>query len=51
MSSGQKSGTNPAAMLASLMGKRENLREELRNIEKQVISLKLKENWKWEEFW
>ncbi|XP_043811068.1 chromatin modification-related protein eaf6 isoform X2 [Manihot esculenta] len=39
MSSGPKSGTSPAAMLASLMGKRENLREELRNIEKQVYEL------------
>ncbi|XP_021673150.1 uncharacterized protein LOC110659501 isoform X2 [Hevea brasiliensis] len=39
MSSGQRSGSNPAAMLASLMGKREKLREELRNIEKQVYEL------------
>ncbi|KDP40331.1 hypothetical protein JCGZ_02329 [Jatropha curcas] len=35
----QRSGSNPAAMLASLMGKREKLREELRNIEKQVYEL------------
>ncbi|XP_015582317.2 chromatin modification-related protein MEAF6 isoform X1 [Ricinus communis] len=38
-SEGQKSGSNPAAMLASLMGKREKLWEELRNIEKQVFEL------------
>ncbi|XP_050220559.1 uncharacterized protein LOC126670779 isoform X2 [Mercurialis annua] len=36
---GQRSGSNPTAILASLMGKREKLREELRNIEKQVYEL------------
>lgn len=41
MSLGQRVGSNPAAMLATLMGKREKLQEELRNIEKQVISLSL----------
>ncbi|KAF2285464.1 hypothetical protein GH714_004714 [Hevea brasiliensis] len=40
-SEGQRSGSNPAAMLASLMGKREKLREELRNIEKQAEELGL----------
>uniref|UniRef100_A0A2P2J9E2 Chromatin modification-related protein MEAF6 n=1 Tax=Rhizophora mucronata TaxID=61149 RepID=A0A2P2J9E2_RHIMU len=38
---GQKGGSSPspAAMLASHMGKREKLQEELRNIEKQVYEL------------
>ncbi|CAI0558871.1 unnamed protein product [Linum tenue] len=36
MPSGQKAGPNPAAMLSSLVAKREKLQEELRTIEKQV---------------
>ncbi|KAK9287730.1 hypothetical protein L1049_016170 [Liquidambar formosana] len=38
-SEGQRGSTNPTAMLASLVGKREKLQEELRNIEKQVYEL------------
>ncbi|XP_065864482.1 uncharacterized protein [Euphorbia lathyris] len=38
-SEGQRTSTNPAAMLATLLGKREKLREELRSIEKQVYEL------------
>ena len=36
MSLGQKSSTDPGAMLTSLLNKREKLRQELRSIEKQV---------------
>nr|DAD36773.1 TPA_asm: hypothetical protein HUJ06_007414 [Nelumbo nucifera] len=36
---GQRTSSNPSAMLASLMSKREKLQEELRNIEKQVYEL------------
>ncbi|OMO95464.1 Histone H4 acetyltransferase, NuA4 complex, Eaf6 [Corchorus olitorius] len=39
MSLGQRGTANPAAMLASLMTKREKLQDELRNIEKQVYEL------------
>ncbi|KAF8392201.1 hypothetical protein HHK36_022543 [Tetracentron sinense] len=38
-SEGQRASSNPSAMLASLMSKREKLQEELRNIEKQVYEL------------
>ncbi|WCJ24044.1 hypothetical protein M5689_006030 [Euphorbia peplus] len=38
-SEGQRSSINPAAMLATLLGKREKLRDELRNVEKQVYEL------------
>ncbi|GAB2265999.1 hypothetical protein Dimus_001029 [Dionaea muscipula] len=36
---GQKTSTNPAAKLASLLTKRGKLQEELRNVEKQVFEL------------
>ncbi|OVA09394.1 Histone H4 acetyltransferase [Macleaya cordata] len=36
---GQRGSSNPSAMLASLMSKREKLQEELRSIEKQVYEL------------
>ncbi|KAJ4825709.1 hypothetical protein Tsubulata_001205 [Turnera subulata] len=36
---GQKGGSNPSAMLATLLGKREKLQNELRGIEKQVYEL------------
>ncbi|XP_022739969.1 chromatin modification-related protein eaf6-like [Durio zibethinus] len=39
MSLGHRGSANPAAMLASLMTKREKLQDELRNIEKQVYEL------------
>ncbi|AEE83435.1 Chromatin modification-related protein Eaf6 [Arabidopsis thaliana x Arabidopsis arenosa] len=39
MSLGQKSSTDPGAMLTSLLNKREKLRQELRSIEKQVYEL------------
>ncbi|KAA3485700.1 chromatin modification-related protein EAF6 [Gossypium australe] len=39
MSLGHKSSGNPAAILASLMNKREKLEDELRSIEKQVFEL------------
>ncbi|XP_010435132.1 PREDICTED: chromatin modification-related protein MEAF6 isoform X3 [Camelina sativa] len=39
MSLGQKSATDPGAMLTSLLNKREKLRQELRSIEKQVYEL------------
>nr|KJB28466.1 hypothetical protein B456_005G050100 [Gossypium raimondii] len=39
MSLGHKSSGNPAAILSSLMNKREKLQDELRNIEKQVFEL------------
>ncbi|GMP77477.1 hypothetical protein CsSME_00033744 [Camellia sinensis var. sinensis] len=38
-SDGKKASYNPAATLASLLGKREKLQEELHNIEKQVYEL------------
>ncbi|XAR57427.1 hypothetical protein NMG60_11025569 [Bertholletia excelsa] len=38
-SEGKRSSYNPAATLASLVGKREKLQEELHNIEKQVYEL------------
>ncbi|XP_043708210.1 chromatin modification-related protein MEAF6 isoform X2 [Telopea speciosissima] len=38
-SDGQRASSNPSAMLASLMSKREKLHLELRNIEKQVYEL------------
>ncbi|KAK1260839.1 hypothetical protein QJS04_geneDACA002406 [Acorus gramineus] len=38
-SEGQRTASNPSAMLVSLIGKREKLREELRSIEKQVYDL------------
>ncbi|XP_017975912.1 PREDICTED: chromatin modification-related protein MEAF6 isoform X3 [Theobroma cacao] len=39
MSLGQRGSANPAAMLASLMTKRDKLQDDLRNIEKQVYEL------------
>ncbi|XP_022760269.1 chromatin modification-related protein MEAF6-like [Durio zibethinus] len=39
MALGHKGSANPAAVLASLMTKREKLQNELRNIEKQVYEL------------
>ncbi|GKU85747.1 hypothetical protein SLEP1_g373 [Rubroshorea leprosula] len=42
MSFGQRRSANPAAMLASLMYKREKLQEELRSIENQVYELETK---------
>ncbi|GLU08173.1 hypothetical protein SLE2022_250970 [Rubroshorea leprosula] len=42
MSFGQRGSANPAAMLASLMCKREKLQEELRSIENQVYELETK---------
>lgn len=38
-SSGQKTSTNPAAKFSFLSSKREKLREELRNMEKQVYEM------------
>ncbi|GLT61859.1 hypothetical protein SLA2020_345340 [Shorea laevis] len=42
MSFGQRGSANPAAMLASLMCKREKLQEELRSIENRVYELETK---------
>ncbi|XVE65839.1 hypothetical protein DITRI_Ditri08aG0031400 [Diplodiscus trichospermus] len=39
MSLGHRGSTNPAAMLSSLINKREKLQDELRTIEKQVYEL------------
>ncbi|XP_065873199.1 uncharacterized protein [Euphorbia lathyris] len=36
---GQRGASNPSAMLATLLGKRAKLHEELRNIEKQVYDM------------
>ncbi|XP_008810725.1 chromatin modification-related protein MEAF6-like [Phoenix dactylifera] len=38
-SEGQRTASSPASMLSALMGKKEKLQEELRNIEKQVYDL------------
>ncbi|XP_073108749.1 uncharacterized protein [Elaeis guineensis] len=38
-SEGQRTASSPASMLAALVGKKEKLQEELRNIEKQVYDL------------
>ncbi|ERN08415.1 hypothetical protein AMTR_s00148p00102870, partial [Amborella trichopoda] len=38
-SEGQRPASNPTAILASLLSKREKLQEELRSIEKQVYEL------------
>ncbi|KAF6154801.1 hypothetical protein GIB67_032413 [Kingdonia uniflora] len=38
-SEGQRGSSNPSAILASVMSKREKLRQELQNIEKQVYDL------------